>query len=102
MKRDDIKCLSCKEPDQWVYLEDTDHAYKYAHEIFRNIHSVFELFVQHHDFKWIFNDIKSRDKPSFDKRTYLAFQIQFQGECLAKIITLRKERSLSCTLFPFA
>ncbi len=85
MKRYGIECTSLPVPGQWFFLEDSDHAIRHAKEIYCNAKVLFYFFKQHHDFKAIWIQVKATPGHDLDKLAFIAFQNQFQRECLEQI-----------------
>ena len=85
MERYDIKCRSLPVPEQWFLLEDSDHAIRHAKEIYCNAKVLFYFFKQHYDFKAHWVEVKSNPAHDLEKLAFIAFQVQFQRECLDHI-----------------
>ncbi len=82
MKRYDIECPSLPVPGQWFLLEDSDHAIRHARELFNSGKPLFFFREQHDNFKEIYDQLKSTPGHDLDKLAFIAFQVQFQRECL--------------------
>jgi hypothetical protein len=100
MKKYDIKCKSLDKPDEWMFLYDSDHAMNYAAGIYKSAYLSIKMYQQYEDFKQIFNETDSQEIGGLDKRGYLAFQIQFQHECLREIQSLRSAFDYRSLSFP--
>ena len=95
MERYDIQCDRLPEPGQWFFLEDSDHAIRHAEQIYTDLRLIFLFFSQRQDFEDIFYQVKSDPDHDIDKLAFIAFQVQFQRECMEEVWRLFKTRRLS-------
>ncbi len=94
MEKYDLKSVSLPVPEEWKYLRDSDHAIQYAAYIFKDNHLHALMCLQHEDFQGIFKRIKCFTLQDLEKRAYVAFQVQFQSECLQEAWRLIKAARL--------
>ncbi len=85
MERYGIECTSLPVPGQWFLLEDCDHAIRHAKEIYCNAKVLFYFVKQHEDFVALYNEVSSKNGYDLEKLAFIAFQVQFQNECLQHI-----------------
>ena len=88
MKIYGIECTSLPVPEEWVYLQDSDHAIRHAGKIYNNAKLLFFFIKQHHDFKALWTHLKATSSHDLEKLAFIAFQVQFQRECNEEIARL--------------
>ena len=85
MTREIIKRVAVGLPEDWIYFEGTDHALKYAAEICNKSAEFIHLNLQYKCFQLLYRERKNDPDLNLDELALLAFQIQFNRECIQEI-----------------
>ena len=85
MESEIIKQMFLKPPDEWVLLEDTVHALRYAAEIWKDEPKLVQLNLQYNQIKDLYDEYYNLPDHDLDQMAQLAFQIQFLRECVQEI-----------------
>lgn len=85
MESEIIKSLLRNPPDGWILLEDTNHAFRYAAEIWKDALKCLELQLQYTQFQQIYSEYKRYPQADLDQLATIAFHVQFLRECTQEI-----------------
>lgn len=85
MESEIIKNMLLNPPDNWILLEDTSHAFRYAADIWQDEVKYLELELQYNQIQQLYEEFNKYPNRDLDQLASLAFQIQFLRECIQEI-----------------
>lgn len=85
MTRELLQKLLSDLPEDWIFLEDTNHAFQYAAEIYKDSAKFMHLVSQSKYFKEEYKIRLEDPNHVLDDLAAIAFQLQFQHECFQEI-----------------
>ena len=80
-----IKQMFLNPPDDWVLLEDTNHAFRYAAEIWQDEAKCLQLELQYDQIRELYREYRKYSNPDLDQLASIAFHVQFLRECIQEI-----------------
>ncbi len=95
MESELIKQMFLHPPDEWVLLEDTGHAYRYAKKIWKDQVKYSQLDLQYNQTKHLYEEFNQTPNKDLDQLAAIAFQVQFLRECIQEIHRLIEVREPS-------
>ena len=85
MESELVNYILLNPPDEWVLLEDTVHALRYAAEIWKDESKRTQLNLQYNQLQGLYELINKFQNRDLDQLAKLAFHVQFLRECIQEI-----------------